>query len=187
MITNVSHDLRTPLTSIMGYLRLLQDAKYENREQYDEYIKIAFSKSEQLKNLIEDLFEYTKLTNENIVLEKQEICINEMLDQLIEELVPQAEEHGLSITKEFPEERIHAVVDPEKIVRVFDNLLMNAIKYSKDEGEIKVSLQRQKETIQISVKNPSEEFTKKSWNIYLNAFIKRISQEVESRRGLAWD
>ena len=67
-----------------------------------------------------------------------------MLDQLIEELVPQAEEHGLSITKEFPEERIHAVVDPEKIVRVFDNLLMNAIKYSKDEGEIKVSLQRQK-------------------------------------------
>ena len=182
LITNVSHDLRTPLTSIMGYLRLLQDAKYENREQYDEYIKIAFSKSEQLKNLIEDLFEYTKLTNENIVLEKQEICINEMLDQLIEELVPQAEEHGLSITKEFPEERIHAVVDPEKIVRVFDNLLMNAIKYSKDEGEIKVSLQRQKETIQISVKNPSEEFTKKSWNIYLNAFIKRISQEVESRR-----
>ena len=49
LITNVSHDLRTPLTSIMGYLRLLQDAKYENREQYDEYIKIAFSKSEQLK------------------------------------------------------------------------------------------------------------------------------------------
>ncbi|HGI5816808.1 TPA: ATP-binding protein, partial [Streptococcus pyogenes] len=116
---------------------------------------------EQLKNLIEDLFEYTKLTNENIVLEKQEICINEMLDQLIEELVPHAEEHGLLITKEFPEERINAVVDPEKIVRVFDNLLMNAIKYSKDEGEIKVSLQRQKETIQISVKNPSEEFTKK--------------------------
>ncbi|WP_161945491.1 cell wall metabolism sensor histidine kinase WalK, partial [Bacillus cereus] len=74
--------------------------------------------------------------------------------------VPQAEEHGLLITKEFPEERINAVVDPEKIVRVFDNLLMNAIKYSKDEGEIKVSLQRQKETIQISVKNPSEEFTK---------------------------
>ncbi|MCC2518984.1 sensor histidine kinase [Bacillus paranthracis] len=173
LITNVSHDLRTPLTSIMGYLRLLQDAKYENREQYDEYIKIAFSKSEQLKNLIEDLFEYTKLTNENIVLEKQEICINEMLDQLIEELVPQAEEHGLSITKEFPEERIHAVVDPEKIVRVFDNLLMNAIKYSKDEGEIKVSLQRQKETIQISVKNPSEEFTKKELEHLFERFYKK--------------
>ncbi|HDR7966202.1 TPA: ATP-binding protein [Bacillus pacificus] len=173
LITNVSHDLRTPLTSIMGYLRLLQDAKYENREQYNDYIKIAFSKSEQLKNLIEDLFEYTKLTNENIVLEKQEICINEMLDQLIEELVPHAEEHGLLITKEFPEERINAVVDPEKIVRVFDNLLMNAIKYSKDEGEIKVSLQRQKETIQISVKNPSEEFTKKELDHLFERFYKK--------------
>lgn len=80
LITNVSHDLRTPLTSIMGYLRLLRDEKYDCREQYHEYIKIAFSKSEQLKNLIEDLFEYTKLTNEKIVLEKQTVCMNEMLD-----------------------------------------------------------------------------------------------------------
>lgn len=76
LITNVSHDLRTPLTSIMGYLRLLGDAKYENKEQHDEYIKIAFSKSEQLKMLIEDLFEYTKLTDENMALDSQEVCIN---------------------------------------------------------------------------------------------------------------
>ena len=58
---------------------------------------MLFAKSEQLKNLIEDLFEYTKLTNEQVVLEKQEVCVNELLDQLIEELVPQAEEHGLII------------------------------------------------------------------------------------------
>lgn len=77
-ITNISHDLRTPLTSIMGYLRLLHDVKYDNKEQHDEYIKIAFSKSEQLKNLIESLFEYTKLTNENIVLKKQGICMNDI-------------------------------------------------------------------------------------------------------------
>ncbi|WP_254489702.1 sensor histidine kinase [Bacillus thuringiensis] len=173
LITNVSHDLRTPLTSIMGYLRLLRDAKYDNREQYDEYIKVAFSKSEQLKNLIEDLFEYTKLTNENIVLEKQEICINEMLDQLIEELVPQAEEHGLQLVKGFPDERIYAVVDTEKIVRVFDNLLMNAIKYSSDEGEIKVHLQRKQDNIQISVENPSEEFTKKDLENLFERFYKK--------------
>ncbi|ENQ3111352.1 HAMP domain-containing histidine kinase [Bacillus cereus] len=173
LITNVSHDLRTPLTSIMGYLRLLSDAKYENREQYDEYIKIAFSKSEQLKNLIEDLFEYTKLTNENIVLEKQKVCINEMLDQLIEELVPQAEEHGLSFLKEFPDERIQAIVDPEKIVRVFENLLMNAIKYSMDEGEIKVSLQKEQDNIKISVENPSEEFTQQELENLFERFYKK--------------
>ncbi|MEY8351532.1 HAMP domain-containing sensor histidine kinase [Bacillus cereus] len=173
LITNVSHDLRTPLTSIIGYLRLLRDSKYENKEQHDEYMRIAFSKSEQLKNLIEDLFEYTKLTNENIVLEKQEVCMNELLDQLIEELVPQAEEHSLVFIKKFPEERVYAAVDSEKIVRVFENLLMNAIKYSKDDGEIKVSLERQRRTIQISVANYSGEFTREELGNLFERFYKK--------------
>ncbi|MEH6890063.1 HAMP domain-containing sensor histidine kinase [Bacillus sp. JJ864] len=173
LITNVSHDLRTPLTSIMGYLRLLRDAKYENKEQYDEYVRIAFSKSEQLKNLIEDLFEYTKLTNEKITLEKQEVCVNELLEQLIEELVPQAEEHGLSFVKEFPEDRLYASLDSEKMVRVFDNLLMNAIKYSKDEGEIIVSLQRERRNIRISIANESEEFTKEELENLFERFYKK--------------
>ncbi|ENQ3080911.1 HAMP domain-containing histidine kinase [Bacillus cereus] len=173
LITNVSHDLRTPLTSIMGYLRLLRDAKYENKEQYDEYVRIAFSKSEQLKNLIEDLFEYTKLTNEKITLEKQEVCVNELLDQLIEELVPQAEEHGLSFVKEFPEDRLYASLDSEKMVRVFDNLLMNAIKYSKDEGEIIVTLQRERRSIRICIANQSEEFTKAELENLFERFYKK--------------
>ncbi|WP_459503895.1 sensor histidine kinase [Bacillus sp. C1] len=173
LITNVSHDLRTPLTSIMGYLRLLRDSKYENKEQHDEYMRIAFAKSEQLKNLIEDLFEYTKLTNEKVVLEKQEVCMNELLDQLIEELVPQAEEHGLVFIKQFPEERVYAAIDSEKMVRVFENLLMNAIKYSKDNGEIKVSLQRQRRNIQITVANHSEEFTKEELGNLFERFYKK--------------
>jgi signal transduction histidine kinase len=173
LITNVSHDLRTPLTSIMGYLRLLRDSKYENKEQHDEYTRIAFAKSEQLKNLIEDLFEYTKLTNEQVVLEKQEVCVNELLEQLIEELVPQAEEHGLTFVKKFPEERAYASIDSEKMVRVFDNLLMNAIKYSKDDGEIKVSLQRQRRDIQIVIANHSEEFTREELANLFERFYKK--------------
>ncbi|MEI3896136.1 MULTISPECIES: aminopeptidase AmpS [Bacillus] len=173
LITNVSHDLRTPLTSIMGYLRLLRDSKYENQEQHDEYTRIAFAKSEQLKNLIEDLFEYTKLTNEQVVLEKQEVCVNELLEQLIEELVPQAEEHGLTFVKKFPEERAYAAIDSEKMVRVFDNLLMNAIKYSKDDGEIKVSLQRQRRDIQIVIANHSEEFTREELASLFERFYKK--------------
>lgn len=173
LITNVSHDLRTPLTSIMGYLRLLRDSKYENKEQHDEYTRIAFAKSEQLKNLIEDLFEYTKLTNEQVVLEKQEVCINELLEQLIEELVPQAEEHGLTFVKKFPEERTYAAIDSDKMVRVFDNLLMNAIKYSKDDGEIKVSLQRQRRDVQIVIANHSEEFTREELGSLFERFYKK--------------
>ncbi len=173
LITNVSHDLRTPLTSIMGYLRLLRDSKYENTEQHDEYTRIAFAKSEQLKNLIEDLFEYTKLTNEQVMLEKQDVCINELLEQLIEELVPQAEEHGLTFVKKFPEERAYAAIDSEKMVRVFDNLLMNAIKYSKDDGKIKVSLQRQRRDIQIVIANHSEEFTREELASLFERFYKK--------------
>ncbi|MBT2579303.1 HAMP domain-containing histidine kinase [Bacillus sp. ISL-8] len=173
LITNVSHDLRTPLTSIMGYLRLLGDAKYENKEQHDEYIKIAFSKSEQLKMLIEDLFEYTKLTDENMTLDSQEVCMNELLDQLIEELVPQAEEHNLSFVKEFQEDRIYAVVDSEKMVRVFENLLINAIKYSIDKAEIRVLLQREEQHIKISIANHSEEFTKKELENLFERFYKK--------------
>lgn len=172
LITNVSHDLRTPLTSIMGYLRLLLDGKIENSEHHYNYLKIAFSKSEQLKQLIDDLFEYTKLTDGNIVLNQQEVCINKLLDQLIDELIPQAEEHGLSIEKKFPDELLYSFVDSEQTVRLFDNLLMNAIKYSTDEGEILVSLQKHQDFLKVSIANYSEALTKEELENLFERFYK---------------
>ena len=183
LITNVSHDLRTPLTSIMGYLRLLREGRYETKEQYEEYLKIAFSKSEQLKNLIDDLFEYTKLTNENIVMGKQEVCINELLDQLIEELIPQAEEHNRTFVKYFSEERIFASIDTEKMVRVFDNLLMNAIKYSLGNSQILVSFERKESQVIISIANESDEFTSEELVNLFERFYKKDQSRTKVAEG----
>ncbi|ASK64482.1 two-component sensor histidine kinase [Virgibacillus phasianinus] len=173
LITNVSHDLRTPLTSILGYLRLLLDGKFENEEQRNEYVKIAFSKSEQLETLIEDLFAYTKLTDGNLILDRQDVCINKFLDQLIDEITPQAEKRGLSIVKRFPDEPLYAFVDSEQTVRLFENLLMNAINYSKDNGDIQVSLRKYQDQLEISIANQSDEFTKEELENLFERFYKK--------------
>ncbi|WJH32358.1 ATP-binding protein [Paenibacillus sp. CC-CFT747] len=140
LITNVSHDLRTPLTLIMGYLRLLKDKNFEDEKQADSYISIAYGKSEKLKGLIDDLFEYTKLTNHGIRMHQERVCLNELLEQLIEELVSHAEENQLQLIRSLPAEKLNVSIDPDKMIRVFENLLTNAIKYSHKPGTVKVTM-----------------------------------------------
>jgi len=156
LITNISHDLRTPLTSIMGYLKLIKDKKYEDQKQLEDFINIAHGKAEKLKSLIDDLFEYTKLANEGIKLNISEVNINELPEQLIEELVPAAEENQLEFKKEIPHERIIANVDADLMVRVFENLMMNAIRYSYKPGEILIKLERQKDKVTVCVGNKGD-------------------------------
>lgn len=160
LITNVSHDLRTPLTSILGYLRLLLDKKYENETQMESYMQIVHGKSEKLKGLVEDLFEYTKLTDQDVTLRNETVCLNELLEQLMEELVPLCEEHNVSFAKQFPEERFYLNGDPDKIARVFENLLTNAMKYSYKPGAIAVKLWREGEEAVIAVQNKGDTIPK---------------------------
>lgn len=160
LITNVSHDLRTPLTSIMGYLGLIKDGKYENKEQLAEYLDIAYNKAEKLKALIEDLFEYTKLTNSGIKLNRESIAINEFVEQLIEEMVPIAEENQITMLKEIPSERIIVNVDVDKCLRVFENLITNAIKYSEKPGEVMVKLTKKENSVAICIQNKGEQISK---------------------------
>lgn len=145
LITNVSHDLRTPLTLIMGYLRLLKDKHFEDPKQADNYIQIAYTKSEKLKALIDDLFEYTKLSNQIIHMNPERVCLNELLEQLSEELVTYADENGLQLEREITAERMVLSVDAPKIIRVFENLLGNAVKYSRKPGTIRIRLSREED------------------------------------------
>lgn len=156
LITNVSHDLRTPLTLIMGYLRALKDKKYENEFQAEEYLNIAYDKSEKLKSLLEDLFEYTKLNNHGIFIKKEVVSINELLEQLLEEYVPICEENQLGLKRDIPIERLLVKIDADQMVRVFENLLNNAISYSIRPSLIRVSMKKLDHHVIIQFRNNSQ-------------------------------
>ncbi len=160
LITNVSHDLRTPLTSIMGYIGLARDEKYSDEKELKEYLDIAFNKSERLKVLIDDLFEYTKLTNEGVLLNFQRLNLNEFLEQLIEELRPYYEENDLKLNVLLPEEKIFINADTNKILRLFENLFTNSIKYSHKPGEVNVSLEKFTETVVFTISNRGDRIDK---------------------------
>lgn len=155
LITNVSHDLRTPLTSVMGYLGLIKDRKYKDTAQMEEYINIAFVKSQKIKVLMEDLFEYTKLSNNMITLKKQKVDINEFLSQLIEEYIPVFEENKLNVIRDM-DKNILVNIDVDKILRVFENMFSNAVKYASKPCDFKIGIKDNGSKVRISFSNRSE-------------------------------
>lgn len=189
LITNVSHDLRTPLTSVMGYIGLIKDGKYENQGMMKEYLDIAFNKSNQLKELIEDLFEYNKINNQGIVLDKNKVNIVEFLSQIIEEYIPIFEENEIEVVKKFVDEKSIVEIDASKMVRVFENLFSNAIKYSYKPGTVTVSTFESEGNVTIVIKNKGESIPREKVERLFDRFYRvdeaRSSNVKGSGLGLA--
>lgn len=185
LITNVSHDLRTPLTSIMGYLGLIKDKKYENEDQLYNYVNISYNKSEKLKTLINDLFEYTKYSNDNNQnqFENQVISLGELLEQLAEELVPICEDNNVTIKKEIEDYKTFVEVDPDKTVRVFENLLMNAVRYSLKPGEIGINLYKEKSFVIVAISNQCKEISQDDLNKMFDRFYRLEKSRSTSTGG----
>lgn len=131
LITNVSHDLRTPLTSIKGYLGLINDDKYRDEVQLRHYVDIAYEKSIELDVLINDLFELTKVQNETINLDKIEINLVELLSQIMFQFDYQFQSENIEGRTFFSEDKLIIEGDVTKLVRAFQNLINNGIKYGK--------------------------------------------------------
>ncbi|WP_426348074.1 sensor histidine kinase [Alloiococcus sp. CFN-8] len=143
LITNVSHDLRTPLTSIMGYLSLIEEDKYRDEVQLRHYVAVAYDKAKSLRVLIEDLFELTKMQNYTMKLEKQEIDIVEMLGQVVSQYQLQLEKYSMEARVDFTEDRLIILADPNKLVRAFDNLITNAMRYGREGRYIDIAAKRE--------------------------------------------
>lgn len=138
LITNISHDLKTPLTSIIGYLTLIKDGKYKDEAVLKEYIDIVYSKSERLKKLILDLFEYTKISNVGYKLELDKIDLFDMVNQILEEYKFQFYENGLELKIDIEDTGGEFYGDASRLFRMFDNLLSNSLKYSEKNSLVEV-------------------------------------------------
>ncbi|KNF07184.1 signal transduction histidine kinase [Gottschalkia purinilytica] len=161
LITNVSHDLRTPLTSIIGYLDLIRKKSYKTEEEYEEYIETIYNKSQNLNNLINELFEYTKLSNSKIELNYTQMDVCSLLEQLIGEYIPVLDTNNLKVIKQIPHKDIILNVDVDKIIRVFENILTNAIKYSVKPSSIEVKIKEDINNVNISFTNEVKDFKEK--------------------------
>ncbi|MGQ3543027.1 MULTISPECIES: HAMP domain-containing sensor histidine kinase [Bacillus] len=141
LITNVSHDLRTPLTSVIGYIDLLKRGQYNSNIQLQEYLETTYSKSQRLKYLIDELFEYTRLSGIDAKLNLNEVDLSGLLEQIVGEYIPIFEKESLIVQRSIAEETIPIFIDVEKMVRVYENLFMNAIKYSMKPSELSICLE----------------------------------------------
>ena len=128
LISNVSHDIRTPLTSIIGYLGLLKSG-VDDPEEQQRYLNIAYSKAEQMKSLAHDLLEYTTLKSTNTSLNLTSLHIFSMLEQVAAGFEFEADEKGVVFNIETRPKDLTIQADPEKLVRVYNNLITNALKY----------------------------------------------------------
>ena len=137
IITNISHDLRTPLTAIKGYVDLIEQEKLSNNQK--KYLKVIQKKSNELTELTGQLFEYTKLMDIDVKIKKEECCINEILEETLVSYYSIFKEQNIIPNISICSTKVYKIVNKISIIRVFENILSNVVKYSN--GDLKVEMQ----------------------------------------------
>ncbi|WP_071130378.1 sensor histidine kinase [Enterococcus timonensis] len=177
LITNVSHDLRTPLTSIIGYLGLIEDKQYHSEEEFLHYTHTAYLKAKQMKVLVEDLFEYTKVRQPTTKINLMRVDLNQMMEQLAADFALEADKKGIAIEVSTTPMPFYIEADTEKLVRVFNNLLSNALKYGKGATVIEMDAQQVGTEAIITVRNNGQPIPQAS----LQQLFDRFYRVEESR------
>ncbi len=154
LITNVSHDLKTPLTSIISYVDLLKNENIEN-ENAQNYIAILDEKSQRLKQLTDDLVEVSKISSGNIVLQNEPLNVKELLNQAVGEFYEKFEEKKLEVVNNLPKDPVMIKADSRSIYRVIENLFTNIYKYALEGTRVYLDVQGSPEKTFISIKNIS--------------------------------
>lgn len=156
LVTSVSHDLRTPLTSILGYLQLVDEDKYVDEIELRHYVAVARDKCLQLQRMVEQLFEFTRTSHGAVKLAARPVNLAELVEQLAEEFVPSLQSAGMDYRLRLPTDRVDVAADPDLLVRVFENLISNAIRYGESGGVVELELEREGNQAVVRVINRSE-------------------------------
>jgi signal transduction histidine kinase len=152
LITNVSHDLKTPLTSIITYVDLLKDEGL-SAEKRSEYLDTLDRKSQRLKDLIEDLFEVSKATSGNISLNIVDVDIIALMKQTLLELDDKISKASLVVRTNYPEEKVILPLDSQRMFRVFENLIINITKYAQEGSRVYIDVANRPDKVEIILRN----------------------------------
>lgn len=177
LVTNVSHDLRTPLTSIIGYLGLIESGQYKNQEELKKYVNIAYQKSLQMQALVSDLFEYSQVSHGTAGFENSTFDLVQLMEQLVAEYELESKNQGIEIGIQSNRPAIYMKADSKKLVRVFTNIISNALKYGGDGDQIKIILEYRRTHVFIRIANNGRPISKKA----LNNIFERFYQAEKSR------
>lgn len=184
LIANISHDLRTPLTSIIGFLSAVKENRYESEHEREEYIDISHSKAQQLERLINDLFDLTTLSDNQVNISKQKVNLNLLLQQFVMEsegTLPK----GMEVSLHLSNETLWVKADPEKLIRVFENLLTNAGRYSLKPSTLVVRTSMESSGfVHISFSNPAPSLSKEEVEQLFKRFYKKDQSRTSTGSGL---
>ncbi len=189
LITNVAHDLRTPLTTIVGYLELIKNNLQLSPDDIQKYSTVAYEKSKRLQAMMDDLFEFTSLDQANVRVHMTTINISELIMQLVDEFYPTFQEHDLEPIIHISSPNLLIKGDGQLIARVFDNLLSNAVKYGDDHNRIHVDVINDEQTVTIKIMNYGTPINKEDLPYIFDKFFRsdssRSSQTGGTGLGLA--
>ncbi len=182
LILYLAHDLKTPLTSVIGYLTLLKDEPQISGNMRERYTGIALDKAQRLEDLINEFFEITRFNLTTLTLEKERINLSFMLEQIIFEFGPLLEEKNLCWKTEIAP-NVEILCDPDKLQRVFDNLIRNAVNYSYAQTDIFLSMKPDGDEAEILIKNKGKTIPLEKLDRIFEQFFRLDSSRSSSNGG----
>lgn len=180
LITNVSHDIRTPLTSIIGYLELVTEKRFRSFEEAESYVQTAYQKAQQMRVLVDDLFEYTSVHQADAPLNIIQFDMVQLLEQLGIDFLIEAESKGMEIKINACADKLMMQGDSEKLVRVFSNLISNALKYGIGGTQIIIEVEKENnQFVKITVKNDGEKIPDEALGQLFERFYRAESSRTQ--------